>query len=67
MLNNQNKKAYEPPAVEIIRFAHQDVITSSGGLTDGGAGFGEEAEWVEGVIPQVIPPVIPAYGGDNIE
>lgn len=36
---NKSEK-YEAAEVEVIYFAAEDVITTSGGLTDGGSGDG---------------------------
>ena len=34
-------KKFEPAEFEIIRFNISDVVTTSGGLSDGGAGDGD--------------------------
>lgn len=39
------KAMYEIPAMEIVAFEAEDVITTSGGLIDGGAGDGNKVDF----------------------
>ena len=38
-------KKFEPAEFEIIRFNISDVVTTSGGLSDGGAGAGDGEDY----------------------
>lgn len=41
------KKTYEKPVIEIEIFEIEDIITSSGGLINGGDGTPDELGWGE--------------------
>lgn len=39
------KKIYEAPAMEVYCFETEDIVTTSGGLINGGAGSGNDYDW----------------------
>lgn len=39
------RNCYETPNIEVVLYKVEDVITSSSGISDGGAGSGGETSW----------------------